>query len=127
MSSGVNRICQDTMFMTGRNPGLYWRICWGIVTPLLMIAILLYTFLTYEPLTYKDSLYPDSAYGKCFVSFFYFEVNLILFSAAGWTIAAFGILQLPLWCIFAIFKQKGDSWIEKIQGAFRPKANWGPR
>lgn len=64
---GVNRICQDTVFMTGRNPGLYFRICWGFLTPLLMIAILLYTFATYEPLKYKDNLYPDSAYGKYFI------------------------------------------------------------
>lgn len=64
--SGVNRICQDTEFMTGRNPGLYWRICWGFLTPLLMGAILLYTFATYEPIKYKDNYYPDSAYGRCF-------------------------------------------------------------
>lgn len=48
------------------------------------------------------------------------------FLAAGWTIAAFGILQLPIWCLHAIIKQKGDTWMEKIHGAFRPKANWGP-
>ncbi|XP_037031839.1 sodium-dependent nutrient amino acid transporter 1-like isoform X1 [Bradysia coprophila] len=105
---GVNRICQDTVFMTGKNPGLYWRICWGFLTPLLMVAILLYTFFTYQPLKYHDIYYPDSAY------------------AAGWTISAFGIVQLPLWCIYAIIKQKGDTWLEKIQGAFRPKSDWGP-
>lgn len=53
--------------------------------------------------------------------------NRIIPLAAGWTIAAFGILQLPLWCIYAIIKQKGDTWTEKIQGAFRPKSSWGPR
>lgn len=127
MISGVNRICQDTEFMTGRNPGLYWRICWGFLTPLLMIAILLYTFTTYEPIKYKDNYYPNSAYGRYFISQHYELSFILFFPAVGWTIAAFGVLQLPIWCLYAIIKQRGDTWIEKIQGAFRPKANWGPR
>lgn len=60
---GVDRLCRDTEFMLGRNPGLYWRICWGIVTPFLMIAILFYTFVTYKPLTYRNYVYPSTAYG----------------------------------------------------------------
>ncbi len=95
-----------------------------------MIAILCYTFATYEPLKYHDNFYPDSAYGmltKIIWTFSILILNEFFLIAAGWTIAAFGILQLPLWCLYAIVKQKGDTWLEKIQGAFRPKANWGPR
>lgn len=61
--SGVNRLCRDTEFMSGRNPGLYWRLCWGVLTPAVMITILLYTFATYKPLTYRGYIYPDTAYG----------------------------------------------------------------
>lgn len=61
--AGVNRLCRDTEFMSGRNPGLYWRMCWGIITPAVMITILLYTFITYKPLTYRGYIYPDTAYG----------------------------------------------------------------
>lgn len=61
---GVDRLCRDTEFMIGKKPGLYWRLCWGLITPLLMIAILIYTIVTYKPLTYKDIPYPHSAYGK---------------------------------------------------------------
>lgn len=49
--------------MIGRNPGIYWRTCWGIITPLLMVIILLYTFITYKPITYKGQDYPDAAIG----------------------------------------------------------------
>lgn len=128
---GVNRLCKDIEFMIGRNPGIYWRLCWGIITPILMISILIYTIVSYEPLTYKNILYPNSAYGS------YIEKNqkdCVLYnndnnniSAAGWTVAAFGILQLPIWAVIAIIKQKGDTWSEKIAGAFRPTADWGPR
>lgn len=106
---GVDRICRDTEFMIGRNPGIYWRLCWGIVTPLFMVVILIYVFTTFQPLTYKSYTFPEAAV------------------AAGWTISAFGIMQLPIWAIVAIVKQEGSTWTEKIQGAFRPMADWGPR
>lgn len=62
--SGVDRICRDAEFMIGRNPGIYWRLCWGILTPAVMTVILIYTFITYEPLLYKDTyVYPPMAYG----------------------------------------------------------------
>lgn len=61
---GVRRICKDTEFMIGKNPNIYWRLCWGVITPALMTAILIYTFFAYEPLTYKGHSYPEWAYGK---------------------------------------------------------------
>lgn len=60
---GVNRLCRDTEFMSGRNPGLYWRLCWGIISPAILITVLLYTFASYKPLTYQGKMYPDTAYG----------------------------------------------------------------
>lgn len=60
---GVNRLCKDAEFMLGIKTGLYWRICWGIITPLLMGSILIYTLITLEPLTYNGYIYPTNAYG----------------------------------------------------------------
>lgn len=61
---GVNRICMDIEFMLGIKTGWYWRICWAIITPALMIAIFVYNLATYEPVTYKGHEYPDFAYGE---------------------------------------------------------------
>lgn len=61
---GVDRLCRDAEFMIGRNPGIYWRTCWGILTPGVMIAILIYTLASFKPLKYRDYIYPDSAYGN---------------------------------------------------------------
>lgn len=127
--------------MSGRNPGLYWRLCWGIITPAVMITILLYTFVTYKPLTYRGYIYPDTAYGtttirlehapiRLFVKhlfpFFFIIIPPRYDTAIGWTISAFGLIQLPLWAFVAIVKQKGDSWTEKAAAAFRPADKWGP-
>ncbi|XP_065073599.1 sodium-dependent nutrient amino acid transporter 1 isoform X2 [Ochlerotatus camptorhynchus] len=105
---GVDRFCKDVEFMLGIRPNLYWRLCWKWITPLLMSVILVYNLVTLEPLTYQGYVYPTIAYDF------------------GWSIAAFGLLQLPIWGIYAIVKQDGKNLTEKIMNAFRPSKNWGP-
>ncbi|XP_030377442.1 sodium-dependent nutrient amino acid transporter 1 isoform X2 [Scaptodrosophila lebanonensis] len=105
---GTDRLCKDVEFMMGRKVGKYWRLCWAVITPLIMTVILIYFYATYEPLTYNNIIYPHWAY------------------SIGWTITAFGILQLPLWMIIAIIRDPGKTLSEKIRGAFSPKKNWGP-
>lgn len=61
---GTDRLCKDIEFMLGRKVGLYWRLCWGVFTPLIMTVILIYFYATYEPLTYNKQLFPTWAYGK---------------------------------------------------------------
>ncbi|EDW77462.2 uncharacterized protein Dwil_GK18075, isoform B [Drosophila willistoni] len=105
---GTDRLCKDIEFMLNRKVGLYWRLCWGIFTPLIMTIILIYFYATYEPLTYNDQIFPSWA------------------SGIGWTITAFGILQLPIWMVVAIIREPGKTWLDKIRGAFTPKKHWGP-
>lgn len=61
---GVDRLCKDIEFMLGRKTGLYWRICWAVVTPLMMIGILVYFILTWEELTFKGMPYEPEMHGK---------------------------------------------------------------
>ncbi|XP_058119007.1 sodium-dependent nutrient amino acid transporter 1-like isoform X2 [Anopheles ziemanni] len=105
---GVDRLCKDTEFMLGHRPSLYWRLCWRWITPLLMFVILIYNLVTLEPLMYKQYVYPTIAYD------------------IGWCIFAFGLMQLPIWGIYAIYKQSGKTLTEKIRNSFKPTAAWGP-
>uniref|UniRef100_A0A182PFK5 Transporter n=1 Tax=Anopheles epiroticus TaxID=199890 RepID=A0A182PFK5_9DIPT len=105
---GVDRLCKDTEFMLGHRPNLYWRLCWRWITPLLMFVILIYNLITLEPLMYKQYVYPTIAYN------------------IGWCIFAFGLLQLPIWAAYTVYKQSGKSLNEKIKNAFKPTAAWGP-
>lgn len=63
---GTDRLCKDIEFMLGRKVGLYWRLCWSIITPLIMTTILVYFYATYEPLAYNNVIYPTWAYSKSF-------------------------------------------------------------
>lgn len=47
---GVDRVCKDIEFMLGIKTGMFWRICWGIVTPIVVLVILLFSIINYVPM-----------------------------------------------------------------------------
>lgn len=80
--------------MLGFRPNWYWRICWKFVTPGLMTVILVYTLLNLEPLKDGDRDYPPIAY------------------AIGIGISCLGLIQLPVFAIYAICVQKEKTLLE---------------
>lgn len=73
-----------------------------------MTVILVYTLLNLQTLKDGDNDYPPIAtfIGRC--------------------ISALGLMQLPIFAIYAICKQKEDTFLERVKAAFRPTKNWGP-
>nr|CAD7568157.1 unnamed protein product [Timema californicum] len=59
----LNNFCHDLEFMQGSKVGLYWRLCWGLITPVILFIVLIYFLVQMEPLKYGDYIYPDSSYG----------------------------------------------------------------
>ncbi|XP_072761035.1 sodium-dependent nutrient amino acid transporter 1 isoform X2 [Anoplolepis gracilipes] len=106
---GFENFLEDVEFMLDRQPSVYWRICWFIVTPLILITIFIYTIATLSPLTYGGKSLPESAH------------------AAGWTILCIGVLQIPLWMLIAMLKNRKLPLAEMLKKAFVPANGWGPR
>jgi len=106
---GVNNICDDLEFMLGKKMGIYWRICWGFVTPVLMIVILIYSLATMEPEEYNDQPFPTGAY------------------VAGWILFAIGVSQLPLWALIVMYRKRGGSFLETIKASFLRSDLWRPQ
>lgn len=52
---GYERFSEDIRIMTGSKPGLWWKACWMVVSPCLILAILISSFvkMTTEPLLYN--------------------------------------------------------------------------
>lgn len=67
---GLENLLDDVEFMLNRRPSIYWRLCWGLFTPVLLAIILVYNIATLTPLTYRGVYYPSSAYGK----YYYFSL-----------------------------------------------------
>lgn len=55
---GTKRLCQDAEYMLNIKTSKYYRICWSIVTPMVMMVILVYTLLTMRPLSYNGQEFP---------------------------------------------------------------------
>uniref|UniRef100_A0A182IPK4 Transporter n=1 Tax=Anopheles atroparvus TaxID=41427 RepID=A0A182IPK4_ANOAO len=101
---GVNRVCKDIEFMLGIKTGKFWRICWGIVTPLTVLLILLFSLVEYKPVAAAPFSY----------------------NAMGWCLYAVAVLQLPCWAIYAVLQKHGHTWVESCKAVLRPMADWGP-
>lgn len=125
--------------MINKRPGIYWRLCWAILTPTMMISILIYTFIQYQPLKYQNQQYPDWANCKLFILLqmhLYADVEWIskqIFSKIpffrldlGWTFSIIGIAQVPLWAIYAYYK-KYISTNPKTNNPLAPTPDWGPK
>ncbi|XP_076679953.1 sodium-dependent nutrient amino acid transporter 1 isoform X2 [Andrena cerasifolii] len=106
---GLENFLDDVEYMLKRRPSMYWRLCWGVITPLLLAVILIYTLATLRPLTYSGIPYPNSAH------------------AAGWALCAFGALQIPFWLIYTIMSNRNLEVTEMIKSAFKPSSDWGPK
>lgn len=61
---GLENICLDIEFMLKRKPGIYWRFCWGILIPVVLIFVFGYFIATLEPLKYESKQYPPDIIGK---------------------------------------------------------------
>lgn len=85
---GVNKICKDVEFMLGYVPGIFWRWCWWLVTPLIMTSIVIYSFVNYEHPKDNSNEFPAIAH------------------VIGWCITALGLIWLPLLMILRIFKKQ---------------------
>ncbi|XP_011138894.1 sodium-dependent nutrient amino acid transporter 1 isoform X2 [Harpegnathos saltator] len=106
---GLENFLDDVEYMLQRRPSIYWRICWAVVTPLLLTGILIYTLINLKPLTYGNIPYPSTAH------------------VAGWTLFTFGVLQIPFWMFYKILSKRNLGLHEMFKAAFRPSSEWGPK
>ncbi|GAB0095809.1 Transporter [Sergentomyia squamirostris] len=104
---GLNDFIMDTQFMCKRYLGPYWRYCWTLVTPVFMMIIFVYHMSSLKPLTFGDSDYPEAAH------------------VAGWILFSIGVIQLPIWAIYAV-GCKAPVW-ESLCASMRPAPKWGPK
>lgn len=108
--AGIEDFCLDLEFTTGRKASFYWRFCWIFLSPASMILVLLYSFATMKPITYSGLDFP------------------IEYVVGGWTILAVGLVQLPIWFIYAFaHNTKTTSVCDALYETFKPNKHWGPR
>lgn len=86
---GVNRVCVDAKFMLGFTPGIFWRICWWFVTPMLMTIIVTSEIIGFKPL---EGDYP------------------LIAQVIGWCITLMGVIWFPILLFMRIVSRQEDGW-----------------
>ncbi|RWS26933.1 sodium- and chloride-dependent glycine transporter 2-like protein, partial [Leptotrombidium deliense] len=107
---GFKNIAMDINFMLNKTLGAYWKLTWKFTSPIILAFISIYSLINHTPLHYGEYDFPEWA------------------DVIGWFLTALIVLQIPLWAVIAIFKQrKGDSVMEKVKLTMKPSDIWGPK
>ncbi|GAV06920.1 hypothetical protein RvY_16829 [Ramazzottius varieornatus] len=107
---GLKRVLHNFEFMMDYKPSLYFRSCWLVIAPFVLLFVFVYSMADYKPFANNDveGLYPAWA------------------DAVGWLIALCVLIQIPVWGCYFVFKQDGDTFRQKWKRAVTPTAEWGP-
>ncbi|KAL7392088.1 hypothetical protein ABVT39_019450 [Epinephelus coioides] len=87
---GVPRICLMVKRMQGKTPNIYFRLCWLVLCPMLVLCILISSIIQYTPARYGKYTYPVWAEG------------------VGWCVSLVSIIWIPLGAIQEICSNKGS-------------------
>ncbi|XP_077487301.1 sodium-dependent nutrient amino acid transporter 1-like [Amblyomma americanum] len=102
---GIRNVVRDFEYMLNGKISWYWKITWGFITPVSLIAIFIYGNATEGS---ASSLPP-------------------LGQTIGWVLAAIAIGQVPLWMAITFAKAPGANILQKLKATFSPTDNYGPR
>ncbi|KAL3204399.1 hypothetical protein MRX96_011417 [Rhipicephalus microplus] len=102
---GIRNVIRDFEFMLNSKISWFWKITWGFITPVSLIAIFIYGNATEGG---ASSLPP-------------------LGQTIGWIMAAIAIGQVPLWMVITFAKAPGKTICQKLKATFSPSENYGPR
>ncbi|XP_031164855.1 sodium- and chloride-dependent GABA transporter 1 isoform X1 [Sander lucioperca] len=95
---GVPRICLMVEKMQGKTPNIYFRLCWLLLCPLLVLCILISSIVQYTPAHYEKYTYPGWA------------------EVVGWGVSLVSIVWIPLGAIQEIYSNKG-SLLQRLKTA----------
>ncbi|XP_068558920.1 sodium- and chloride-dependent GABA transporter 1 [Cebidichthys violaceus] len=95
---GVPQLCLMVKRMHGKTPNIYFRVCWLLLSPLLVLCILIFSIIQYTPAHYGKYTYPGWAEG------------------VGWGVSLVSIVWIPLGAIQEICSHKG-SLLQRLKTA----------
>ncbi|KAK9730123.1 Sodium:neurotransmitter symporter family [Popillia japonica] len=104
---GFRPFLDDIGYMLKRQHGIYWRLSWSFITPIVLVTILLYFLITMSNLQHEGKAYPNIA---------------LVF---GWLVTGFAVVQIPIWMIVTYMQNRKAGIKQIIQQSFE-FANWRP-
>ncbi|XP_017768589.1 PREDICTED: sodium-dependent nutrient amino acid transporter 1-like [Nicrophorus vespilloides] len=105
---GLENFCDDIEFMLKRKVGLYWRISWGVITPVVLVVIFIYFVATLERLQHEGLDFPDHVL------------------AFGWVILGVGLLQIIIWWSYYLIHKRKIGFKNALRQSLSHE-KWGPK
>ncbi|XP_072450719.1 sodium- and chloride-dependent neutral and basic amino acid transporter B(0+)-like [Chiloscyllium punctatum] len=108
---GTNRFIKDIEMMIGERTWLFWlwwRICWILISPCLLVAVLIWSLATLTPPTYGPVEYPFRS------------------GALGWCMTIFCIMWIPIVAVVRVIQAEGPTLWQKISAVCTSAPDWGP-
>lgn len=106
---GLETLCLDIEYMLNIKTSFYWRMCWGIITPFMMIAVFIFALISSDSVKFAGIPYPVSAH------------------VCGYILLFAGILLVPIFIIVTLVKSRTGNCGETLKVSFNAKPSWGPR
>uniref|UniRef100_A0A3Q0SHF2 Transporter n=1 Tax=Amphilophus citrinellus TaxID=61819 RepID=A0A3Q0SHF2_AMPCI len=98
---GIPRVSLMIKKMQGKSPNIYFRLCWLLLCPMLVLCILISSIIQYTPPHYGKYMYPVWA------------------EWVGWGISLVSIIWIPFGAMQEIYKNKGP-FIQRLKTAMTP-------
>ncbi|XP_072040069.1 sodium- and chloride-dependent glycine transporter 1-like [Amphiura filiformis] len=109
MSTGASQFVQDMKVILKFDMNWYWRACWMVISPAILLFIFIFFCVTYGPLTYQEYTYPPAM------------------EFLGWCMVLAAVLVIPGYMVyFLLAKAKGDGIMERLAFSVTPAEDWGP-
>eukprot|EP00058_Branchiostoma_floridae_P021219 XP_002606709.1 solute carrier family 6, member 8 [Branchiostoma floridae] len=98
---GVNRFYDSIELMVGYRPLVWFKICWTVLTPLIIVGIILFMCVTWSPMEFQH-----------FTGTYYFPTWA---EGIGWVMMAMSIICVPVTAVVKMWQAKGtlrERWRE---------------
>uniref|UniRef100_F6XTN6 Transporter n=1 Tax=Ciona intestinalis TaxID=7719 RepID=F6XTN6_CIOIN len=87
---GINRLCEDIKAMLGFGPGIFWRVCWTVISPLFVSFMIVMSFIFTSNLQYGDYIFPNWS------------------TWIGWAITLSSITIVPVYALYKFIFEPGS-------------------
>ncbi|XP_061423807.1 sodium- and chloride-dependent glycine transporter 1 isoform X1 [Lethenteron reissneri] len=105
---GFRKYFKDVAMMLGREPPVFFKVCWCFVSPAIIFFILIFSMVQYEPLRYEGKLFPRWA------------------EALGILMAASSVICIPGYAIYHLWRLPEGTFLERLKQSVTPDPSWGP-
>ncbi|KAL5016175.1 hypothetical protein ScPMuIL_005764 [Solemya velum] len=99
---GIERFSKDIESMIGHKPGIFWRFCWGVVSPVFLLTLFILSVVFPQTPKYGSYVYPP------------WSLNL------GWVIVCSSLFFIPAYMVYKFIITPGNP-LERLRAMTIPE------